>query len=585
MEARQEQPEETEKEWISSDILQNIFSFLPIPELFKIRATCKSFYLMLSHPDESGAVISLEEYKKYADYVYNISMIIWKVACFNETSHFFFVPYSAEVPAFQSNQIFDPKFMKSLAKDNQSTPFLDIPFISWKNLAKSIIMYKKVQIPEIRKSFQSIFENKTNEPPKTAYLLPANLLEPSKQDDDEEAEKNEAEDEETFFKNTLICKPLLDSSRDERNQTLLETRRYGISDGSSFWSSTGSEDQNANEFAYFNLIPSHEKPKDEDEDEDEDSKKYYLMIVDIFLLKAFLAKWQDSNIYAPQKIQLSFAKNVTKKTQKDLEIEKSEEKITKVLEETKKDEKETKKIDKKQDIESENEEEDQEDEESEPQSEEEEDQEEEQIDEIREEEVTISNYEAKNLFYKPKKPKKQNTATNTENSLKLDQEFAKFSKRKEFFLRKFQETKFFETDVLEVKHSNDVQTFDMGFVAFLVEKDPNSSTSSGPKNNPPGGLSQEALDRDLANFSQLVAGVYRSMGLSDTEISRVLEYHRQQAKTRQEFLKVQQAFNEKTNGEVNLKVNFIGKVEKQPTDSLYYTCIDVLDLKGKIIPI
>ncbi|KAG2389556.1 hypothetical protein C9374_014116 [Naegleria lovaniensis] len=166
------------------------------------------------------------------------------------------------------------------------------------------------------------------------------------------------EDEDTirssFKERTLICKSIKASSVDFTSQDIEKTR--DARNTRSFWSSTGSKDNKANEFLiyqlqdpwfvvererklqkaksvkkwtefykYVDVINTKEGKSDDTTDHDESVMSFDSQIGVLFLekftLKPFLASWQNNNCYAPKQVSLSVAKISPTTKLEDLKFE------------------------------------------------------------------------------------------------------------------------------------------------------------------------------------------------------------------------------------------------------------------------
>jgi hypothetical protein len=299
------------------------------------------------------------------------------------------------------------------------------------------------------------------------FLFEYNRYKLTKHDEGKDYETNE-----TPFERTLIAEAIRASSVDYEEQSLKETRiMYSIN--RTFWSSTGSETTDADEFGIFSLTNpgyvmerEHIFKKTENSDNIEiPSQGLGVLVIDDLILKCFSASWQNYNIYSPQKVKISIGFN--------------------------------------------------------------------------------------------------------ESQLNL-----------------------YQSATIPVEHSADIQNFNIGPVvlitnynrATLIDKYAQTQEEVNPHPQEDENQEEEGLRRIEITNEELVDALYRFGGRMNEEF---ITYIHQQATARvlqEETVKEQNAKLKQITlpkqSDLIVKMDFIGKVMTQPTDDLYYTCMEMIDLTG-----
>ena len=120
--------------------------------------------------------------------------------------------------------------------------------------------------------------------------------------------KQEEQQQDIPFRNTVIAEPIKASSEDHPSQSLKETRAP-LRFNRTFWSSTGSESADANEYAIYSLVnPRYAMERDailSKRELKQVGDGIGLLLVDKVLIKAFMATWQNHNVYSSQFIRVS----------------------------------------------------------------------------------------------------------------------------------------------------------------------------------------------------------------------------------------------------------------------------------------
>lgn len=119
-----------------------------------------------------------------------------------------------------------------------------------------------------------------------------------------------------------------------------------------------------------------------------------------------------------------------------------------------------------------------------------------------------------------------------------------------------------------VQKTDDVQTFTLKPICLVWETDlQQNSYKDSPKKT-------KSVQLDHDDLVDALATCMRGDGFNEQQlIAIIMEKLRKKRKREREKL---------LEGTWYVRINLIGKTQTQPTDNLYYTCIDVLDLKGDV---
>jgi len=142
---------------------------------------------------------------------------------------------------------------------------------------------------------------------------PANLSIDEKQ----ESEESSTDESSPNFDRSLLFSAIEGSSVDQESQSIKETLPANYRLHRTFWSSTGSDTEDADEWIVYQLksasfvqcLELAEKQNQKKPERSNTGDELDIMLIESMKVKPFMAVWQQRNVYAPKKVSVSIGRS------------------------------------------------------------------------------------------------------------------------------------------------------------------------------------------------------------------------------------------------------------------------------------